>query len=426
MGAGTVMTSRSHDCDVMAGPCRISSLPPEPVACMERLPECCEERERRRNPPVSNLGFYRGLVWRYDSTPVFYFSSVRFLHCIISRKLSNSRHFPVYGSGGDFPLQDLFSLPTSSSIYCRKQAIHRTPAEHGLIIPYLLERGGSKYYTDIKLPALTERRPAVKHSSDVTALLYGRPALTQCREADGAGQTPECNNPMFTLVTRGLRHRWSLESCLCDSSPATTQRRNGDAAAIGIVGYIAAASLNVTVPLLHRIAADSTLTFGNILYLLLFGWWISLFYLIISVVMFISIVGFPYGVLCWRLAIFFVWPFGKIILQSGRLHNRKCLVRFSKCEAIPEVDEVEKTLLIEKRERLHANSHSCEVNYWMRLSTYIWLFVGYPVLAVVHGLACLISWLSVFFIPVSKMNGRVFINCAFNASRACAHTPRKP
>ncbi|XP_069621477.1 uncharacterized protein [Ranitomeya imitator] len=156
-----------------------------------------------------------------------------------------------------------------------------------------------------------------------------------------------------------------------------------------------------------KTSVDSTLTFGNILYLLLFGWWISLFYLIISVVMFISIVGFPYGVLCWRLAIFFVWPFGKIILQSGRLHNRKCLVRFSKCEAIPEVDEVEKTLLIEKRERLHANSHSCEVNYWMRLSTYIWLFVGYPVLAVVHGLACLISWLSVFFIPVSKMNGRV-------------------
>ncbi|CAJ0957993.1 unnamed protein product [Ranitomeya imitator] len=29
---------------------------------------------------------------------------------------------------------------------------------------------------------------------------------------------------MFTLVTRGPRHRWSLESCLCDSSPATTLR----------------------------------------------------------------------------------------------------------------------------------------------------------------------------------------------------------
>ncbi|CAJ0958865.1 unnamed protein product [Ranitomeya imitator] len=52
---------------------------------------------------------------------------------------------------------------------------------------------------------------------------------------------------MFTLVTRGLRHRWSLESCLCDSSPATTQLRNSDAAAIGIVANIAAESLNVTI-----------------------------------------------------------------------------------------------------------------------------------------------------------------------------------
>ncbi|CAJ0928977.1 unnamed protein product [Ranitomeya imitator] len=29
---------------------------------------------------------------------------------------------------------------------------------------------------------------------------------------------------MFTLVTRGPRDRSSLESCLCDSSPATKQR----------------------------------------------------------------------------------------------------------------------------------------------------------------------------------------------------------
>ncbi|CAJ0941434.1 unnamed protein product [Ranitomeya imitator] len=39
---------------------------------------------------------------------------------------------------------------------------------------------------------------------------------------------PALSNPMFTLVTRGLRDRWSLESCLCDSSPATKQRRCSD------------------------------------------------------------------------------------------------------------------------------------------------------------------------------------------------------
>lgn len=41
-----------------------------------------------------------------------------------------------------------------------------------------------------------------------------------------------------------------------------------------------------------------------------------------------------------------------------------------------------------------------------RVSTYVWLLLGYPVLVVVHSLACVLSWLLVFTIPVSKMNAR--------------------
>ena len=41
-----------------------------------------------------------------------------------------------------------------------------------------------------------------------------------------------------------------------------------------------------------------------------------------------------------------------------------------------------------------------------RVSTYIWLILGYPVLAVAHGLACFLSWLLVFTIPVAKVNAR--------------------
>lgn len=37
------------------------------------------------------------------------------------------------------------------------------------------------------------------------------------------------------------------------------------------------------------------MTCGNILYLLLFGWWLSLFYGIVAAVMFITFVGAPYG-----------------------------------------------------------------------------------------------------------------------------------
>ncbi|MEQ2177489.1 hypothetical protein GOODEAATRI_004083, partial [Goodea atripinnis] len=41
-----------------------------------------------------------------------------------------------------------------------------------------------------------------------------------------------------------------------------------------------------------------------------------------------------------------------------------------------------------------------------RLSTYVWLLLGYPPLAVVHSLVCFISWILVFTIPVSKMSAQ--------------------
>ncbi|XP_075455027.1 uncharacterized protein LOC142494354 [Ascaphus truei] len=150
----------------------------------------------------------------------------------------------------------------------------------------------------------------------------------------------------------------------------------------------------------------SLISFGNIIYLLLFGWWVSLLYLLVSALMFFSILGAPYGVLCWRLAGYFLWPFGKVILKSGTGHSRKCCVRFQKCEAIPEVDEMEKTPLIDRCENGNPGFQSYSVGYWWRLSTYIWLLLGFPVLAVAHGLVCFFSWILVFFIPISKMNAR--------------------
>lgn len=99
--------------------------------------------------------------------------------------------------------------------------------------------------------------------------------------------------------------------------------------------------------------AGSTLTCGNVLYLLLFGWWLSLLYVLVAAVMFLTVMGAPYGEfemwdphvgldelrtalvgpismecpcscrdtdgcvpagrLCWDLAGYFLWPFGKVI-----------------------------------------------------------------------------------------------------------------
>ena len=40
------------------------------------------------------------------------------------------------------------------------------------------------------------------------------------------------------------------------------------------------------------------MTCGNVLYLLLFGWWLSLLYVLVAAVVFVTVVGAPYGESC--------------------------------------------------------------------------------------------------------------------------------
>uniref|UniRef100_A0A4W6E6W7 Cation/H+ exchanger protein 2 n=1 Tax=Lates calcarifer TaxID=8187 RepID=A0A4W6E6W7_LATCA len=99
------------------------------------------------------------------------------------------------------------------------------------------------------------------------------------------------------------------------------------------------------------------ITCGNVAYVFLFGWWVSLAYFLVSILMFITVTGVPYGKLCWKLSCYFLWPFGKSVHEH-------------------------------------------------RFSTYVWLLLGYPPLVLIHSLACFFSWILIFTIPVSKMNAR--------------------
>uniref|UniRef100_A0A8C1R9D8 Cation/H+ exchanger protein 2 n=1 Tax=Cyprinus carpio TaxID=7962 RepID=A0A8C1R9D8_CYPCA len=115
-------------------------------------------------------------------------------------------------------------------------------------------------------------------------------------------------------------------------------------------------------------SVGSLFTCGNVLYVFLFGWWIALVYVLVGLLMFLTVFGVPYAKLCWKLSCYFLWPFGKSIEKVVFLFISKfyCL-------------------------------------FW-RVSTYIWLLVGYPLLAVTHSVLCLISWMLVFTIPVAKMS----------------------
>uniref|UniRef100_F6ZCH7 Cation/H+ exchanger protein 2 n=1 Tax=Ornithorhynchus anatinus TaxID=9258 RepID=F6ZCH7_ORNAN len=142
-----------------------------------------------------------------------------------------------------------------------------------------------------------------------------------------------------------------------------------------------------------RSPAGSTVTCGNVFYLLLFGWWVSSVYLLVSVLMFLSVLGAPYGKLCWSLAGYFLWPFGKVIQKVWGSSTLLLLFCLQQANQDPLPDEgLTKPGVSSPRQH--------------RVSTYIWLLLGFPILVVTHVLVCCCSWLLVVIIPIAKMSVR--------------------
>ncbi|MGB5951092.1 MAG: YccF domain-containing protein [Ornithinimicrobium sp.] len=52
-------------------------------------------------------------------------------------------------------------------------------------------------------------------------------------------------------------------------------------------------------------------TLGNILWLVLAGWWLALTYLLAGVIACVLIITIPFGVASFRLANYVLWPFGR-------------------------------------------------------------------------------------------------------------------
>ncbi|NXO03669.1 VNX1 protein, partial [Rhinopomastus cyanomelas] len=141
-----------------------------------------------------------------------------------------------------------------------------------------------------------------------------------------------------------------------------------------------------------RGSTGPTVTFGNVLYLLLFGWWLSFLYVVVAAIMFLTVVAAPYGRLCWHLAGYFLWPFGKAI-QAVEVPK-------------PHGDETSALLGGPApgcwRPRCWAGAGPVQ----RRVGVAAWLCLGYPVLALAHGLVCVAAWLLVVAIPVAKLSAR--------------------
>ncbi|KAM7396548.1 hypothetical protein PAMP_019581 [Pampus punctatissimus] len=150
------------------------------------------------------------------------------------------------------------------------------------------------------------------------------------------------------------------------------------------------------------------ITCGNVAYVLVFGWWVSLAYLLVSILMSITITGIPYGKLCLKLSCYFLWPFGKSIHEIGNT-LRPCCEQTPDCDCTIEGIEDNSPVLLPSPTEVpvpEMPGQLVRTPYWSRFSTYVWLLLGYPPLVAIHSLVCFFSWILVFTIPVAKMNAR--------------------
>jgi uncharacterized membrane protein YccF (DUF307 family) len=58
-------------------------------------------------------------------------------------------------------------------------------------------------------------------------------------------------------------------------------------------------------------------TIGNVLWLLLAGWWLAIGYVVAGVIAFILIITIPFGIASFRLAGYVVWPFGRTVVRAA-------------------------------------------------------------------------------------------------------------
>lgn len=52
-------------------------------------------------------------------------------------------------------------------------------------------------------------------------------------------------------------------------------------------------------------------TLGNLLWLILAGWWLALGYLLAGIIACVLIITIPFGIASFRLAAYVLWPFGR-------------------------------------------------------------------------------------------------------------------
>jgi uncharacterized membrane protein YccF (DUF307 family) len=57
---------------------------------------------------------------------------------------------------------------------------------------------------------------------------------------------------------------------------------------------------------------------GNIVWLVLAGWWLMILYLLAGLIACLTVIGIPFGIQSFKLAGYALWPFGRVVVRDSR------------------------------------------------------------------------------------------------------------
>ncbi len=104
-------------------------------------------------------------------------------------------------------------------------------------------------------------------------------------------------------------------------------------------------------------------TFGNILWLVLCGVWMSIVYFMAGVLAFVLIITIPFGVQAFKMSNYVLWPFGRTVV---------------------------------KREDA--------TTFWTLVGNVIWILIGAWWLAIIHLFIAVLFFITIVGIPFAKAN----------------------
>eukprot|EP01125_Pyxidicula_operculata_P006261 TRINITY_DN2174_c0_g1_i1.p1 TRINITY_DN2174_c0_g1~~TRINITY_DN2174_c0_g1_i1.p1 ORF type:complete len:658 (-),score=76.15 TRINITY_DN2174_c0_g1_i1:268-2241(-) len=134
------------------------------------------------------------------------------------------------------------------------------------------------------------------------------------------------------------------------------------------------------------------LSVGNILWVILFGWWLALPYLLSVLLLSITYIGRPYANLCWKLVLYFLWPFGKYVIEKNTKQDSDILAPGEVGFLLQNIKDVPPEPVVQTRKS--TSETIAHAIFWLILSL---------IIIPINLISIALNWFFVVSIPMSKV-----------------------